>query len=114
MFRKHNKGSKVKASQAIWERYRKIRQNKGKVEKAAKMASNELRKAKHIQTDDTQTVNYNNNFNLDDIDSDVQFIKQVPVHPRNTLVQNSKKKIWKGKKRQWSWIYKTSSSSPTR
>ena len=57
------------------------------------MASNELRKAKNIQTDDTQTVNYNNNFNLDDIDSDVQFIKQVPVHPRNTLVQNSKKKI---------------------
>ena len=48
MFRKHNKGSKVKASQAIWERYRKIRQNKGKVEKAAKMASNELRKAKNI------------------------------------------------------------------
>ena len=57
------------------------------------MASNELRKAKHIQTDDTQTVNYNNNFNLDDIDSDVQFIKQVPAHPPNRLVQNSKKKI---------------------
>ena len=70
-----------------------MRQNKEKVETAAKMASNELRKVKHIQTDGTQTVNYNNNFNLDDIDSDVQFIKQVPVHPHDRLAQNSKKKI---------------------
>ena len=45
------------------------------------MAINELRKSKHIQTDDTQTVNYDNDINLDDIDSDVEFIKKVPVHP---------------------------------
>ena len=55
------------------------------------MVINELRKSKHIQTDDTQTVNYNNNINLDDVDSNVEFIKQVHVHPRDRLAQNSKK-----------------------
>ena len=49
------------------------------------MAINELRKSKHIQTDDTQTVSYNNDINLDDIDSDVEFIKKVPVHPCDRL-----------------------------
>ena len=49
------------------------------------MAVNELRKSKHIQTDDTQMVNYNNDINFDDVDSDVEFIKQVPVYPRDRL-----------------------------
>ena len=72
---------------------RKMRQNKDKVKQAAKMTINELRKSKHIQTDDTQTVNYNNDINLDDVDSDVEFIKQIPVHPHDRLARSSKKNI---------------------
>ena len=68
-----------------------MRQNKAKGKTTAKMAINELRKSRHVQTDDTETVNYNNDINLDDVDSDVKFIKQVPVHPRDRLAQNSKK-----------------------
>ena len=94
--KKDNKGSKGKASQAIQKKNkkkteRKMRQNKDKVKKTAKMAINELRKSKHIQVDDAQTDNYNNYINLDDVASDVEFIKQVPVHPRDRLAQNSKK-----------------------
>ena len=59
------------------------------------MAINELRKSKHIQTDDTQTTNYNNDINLDDIDSDVKFIKKVSVHPCDRLAWNSKKYLKK-------------------
>ena len=66
--KKDNKISKVKASEAIRKKYKKMKQNKDKVKKTAKMAINELRKSKHIQTDDTQTVNYNNDINLDDVD----------------------------------------------
>ena len=39
------------------------------------MAANELRKSKHIQTDDTQMVNYISDINLDDVDSNVEFTK---------------------------------------
>ena len=35
---------------------------------------------------------------MDDVDSDVEFIKQVPVHPRDRLAQNSKKSSKKIKK----------------
>ena len=88
------------ASRTVRKKYKKIRQNKNKkIKKATKIAIDELKKSKHIQTNDTETVDYNNDININDIqtvdynndvncfdlDSNVEFIKQVPVHPRQRL-----------------------------
>ena len=40
----------------------------------------------------------NNDINLDDVDSDFEFIKQVPVHPHDRLAWNSKKRSKRIKK----------------
>ena len=44
-----------------------MRQNREKVKKAAENAIQKLKKARYIQTDDTQRVNYNNDVNIDDL-----------------------------------------------
>ena len=59
--------SKKKAAKKIFKKYQKMRQNRDRVKKAAKKAIQKLKKARYIQTDDTQTVNYNVDVNTDDL-----------------------------------------------
>ena len=42
-------------------------QNRDRVKKAAKNAIQKLKKERHMQTDDTQTVNYNYDVNIDNL-----------------------------------------------
>ena len=44
-------------------------QNRDRVKKATKNAIRKLKKERHIQTDDTQTVNYNYDVNIDNVDN---------------------------------------------
>ena len=59
--------SKEKVAKKIKKKYQKMRQNRDRVKKAAKNAIQKLQKARYIQTDDTQTVNYNDDVTIDSL-----------------------------------------------
>ena len=44
-----------------------MKQNRERVKKASKNAIQKLKKARYIQTDDTQSVNCNDDVNIDDL-----------------------------------------------
>ena len=118
-----------------------MRRNIDKVRRSAQRAIRQLKKSNYLETDDTETINYNNYVDIDDISAnvndgvnllsnaettiseepiiklrnpkrkstplqgfdaktfmknvgdsyDVQFIKQVPIHPRDRLARATKK-----------------------
>ena len=59
--------SKKKTAKKFLKKYQKMRQNRERVKKAAKNAVQKLKKMRYIQTDDTQTVIYNDDVNIDDL-----------------------------------------------
>ena len=85
-----------------------MRQNRDRVKKAAKNAIQKLKKARYIQTDHTQTVNYNDDVNIDSLttvgytsDADIENLSHaeavnytnnntansVAQHPRDRLAR---------------------------
>ena len=108
--------------------------NRDKVKRSAQRAIQQLKKSKYLETDDTETVDYNNDIDITDVNNDLssdaetmiyeepiikrrnpqrkgnpmqcfdtkrfmknvgdsydfQFIKQVPMHPRDRLARATK------------------------
>ena len=108
--------------------------NRDKVKRSAQRAIQQLKKSKYLETDDTETVDYNNDIDITDVSNDLssdaetmiyeepiikrrnpqrkgnpmqcfdtkrfmknvgdsydfQFIKQVPMHPRDRLARATK------------------------
>ena len=67
---KNNK-EKHKAAKKIREKYLKKRRDRDKVRRSAQRAISQLKKSNYLETDDTETVNYNNDVDIDDISADV-------------------------------------------
>ena len=85
-----------------------MRQNRDRVKKAAKNAIQKLKKARYIQTDDTQTVNYNVDVNTDDLTtvgytsdaeienlSDAEAVDYTNNNTANSVAQQQAKRIIK-------------------
>ena len=88
---------------------------KGNLKKSNKKASKWLKKADYLGTDDLQTIDYNNDTPIDDLETvdfnndtemsdlidlketsgtkEVEFIKQVPLHPRERLKRKTKAEL---------------------
>ena len=71
---KHRKQKKKK----IREKYLKMGRNRDKVKRSAQGAIQQLKKSKHLETSDTETVDYNNDIDItdfkDDLSSDIETI----------------------------------------
>ena len=63
---KTNNG-KNETAKKIRQKYKNIRQNKDKIKKVTKQAIKEMKKSNYLETDDAETVNYNDGINIDDI-----------------------------------------------
>ena len=83
-------------------------QNRDRVKKAAKNAIQKLKKERHIQTDDTQTVNYNYDVNIDNLTtvgytsdteieslSDAEAVNYTNNNTANSVAQQQAKRIIK-------------------
>ena len=55
----------------IREKYLKMGQNRDKVRRSAQRAIRQLKKLNYLETDNTKTVNYNNDVDIDNISADV-------------------------------------------
>ena len=83
-------------------------QNRDRVKKAAKNAIQKLKKERHMQTDDTQTVNYNYDVNIDNLTtvghtsdteieslSDAEAVNYTNNNTANSVAQQQAKRIIK-------------------
>ena len=59
--------ARTKLAKKKFKKYQKLRENKEIVKNAGKRALQELKNAKYIQTDNTKTVNYDDDVNIDDL-----------------------------------------------
>ena len=59
--------ARTKLAKKKLKKYQKLRENKEIVKNAGKRALQELKNAKYIQTDNTKTVNYDDDVNIDDL-----------------------------------------------
>ena len=63
---KNNKG-KNRTAKKNRQKYKNIRPNQDKIKKLTKQAIKEIKKSDYLETDDVETVNYNDGINIDDI-----------------------------------------------
>ena len=63
---KNNKG-KNRTAKKNRQKYKNIRPNQDKIKKLTKQAIKEIKKSNYLETDDVETVNYNDGINIDDI-----------------------------------------------
>ena len=59
--------ARTKLAKKKFKKYQKLRENEEIVKNAGKRALQELKNAKYIQTDNTKTVNYDDDVNIDDL-----------------------------------------------
>ena len=94
-------------SRRILKKYQR-QQQKGNLKKINKKASKWLKKAGYLGTEDLETIDYNNDTPMDDLETvdfnndtemidlvdlkneDIEFVKQVPLHPREILKRKRK------------------------
>ena len=55
---------KIKQLKKIRQKYKNIRQNKYKTKKLTKQVIKEMKKSNYLETDDVETVNYNDDINI--------------------------------------------------
>ena len=97
-------------SRRILRKYHRQRQ-KGNLKKLNEKASKWSKKACYLGTDDLETINYNNDTPMDDLETvdfnndtemsdlidlkkeDIEFVKQVPLHPRKRLKRKRKAEL---------------------
>ena len=63
---KNNKG-KNRTAKKKRQKYKNIRPNQDKIKELTKQAIKEIKKSNYLETDDVETVNYNDGINIDDI-----------------------------------------------
>ena len=68
---KDNNKIKHKAAKNIREKYLRMGRNRDKVRKSAQRAIRQLKKSKYLKTDDTETVDYNNDIDITDVNDDL-------------------------------------------
>ena len=78
LFKENNKNKHRKQKKKIREKYLKMGRNRDKVKRSAQGAIQQLKKSKHLETSDTETVDYNNDIDItdfkDDLSSDIETI----------------------------------------
>ena len=92
--KKNATSKKKKKSQ----KYKKIRQNKDKIKKFSKKAVEDMTKINHLETDDVETVNYNNDMeinNLSDAETVDYYTNYHTSKISKSLAQQQAKRIVK-------------------
>ena len=78
IFLKDNK-NKHKAAKKIREKYLRMGRNIGKVKRLVQRAIPQLKKSKYLENDDTETVDYNNDIGITDVNDDVSLSSYAKI-----------------------------------
>ena len=87
-----------KKKKKISQKYKKIRRNKDKIKKFSKKAVEDMTKINHIETDGVETVNYNNDTeinNLSDAETVDYYTNNHTSKISKSLAQQQAKRIVK-------------------
>ena len=106
LFKENNK-NKRRTAKIIREKYLKIGRNRDKIKRSAQRAILQLKKSKYLETDDTETVDCNNDIDIidvnDDLSSDAETIvyeepiikRRNPKRKGNSMQRFDAKNLWK-------------------
>ena len=87
-----------KKKKKISQKYKKIRRNKDKIKNFSKKAVEDMTKINHLETDDVETVNYNNDMeinNLSDAETVDYYTNYHTSKISKSLAQQQAKRIVK-------------------
>ena len=67
-------------------------QNRGKVKRSTQRAIRQLKKSKYLKTDDTETVDYNNDINITDVNDDLSSDAETIFHEKPIIKRGNQKR----------------------
>ena len=66
--------------------------NRGKVKRSTQRPIGQLKKSKYLETDDTETVDYNNDMNITDVNEDLSSSAETIVYEEPIIKRRNPKR----------------------